>query len=73
MGSATLLGLPGNPVSAFVTGQLFLRPMLRAMQGDPDPALRPQRGILGADQGETGKRTHYMRATPRTRRRPARS
>ncbi len=32
-------GLPGNPVSAMVTFQLFVRPALRAMQGaDPEAA-----------------------------------
>nr|WP_246047769.1 molybdopterin-binding protein [Hankyongella ginsenosidimutans] len=29
LGSAIALGLPGNPVSAFVTAQLFLLPLLR--------------------------------------------
>lgn len=62
MGRATLLGLPGNPVSAFVCAHLFLRPMLRAMQGDPAPAPQPSLGVLGVDVGETGNRTHYMRA-----------
>jgi molybdopterin molybdotransferase len=62
MGRTVLLGLPGNPVSAFVCAQLFLRPMLRAMQGDPAPAPHPLTGVLGADAAETGPRTHYMRA-----------
>lgn len=62
MGRAAFLGLPGNPVSAFVCAQLFLRPMLRAMQGDPAPAPQPLPAVLGADVGETGPRSHYMRA-----------
>ena len=33
LGGATVIGLPGNPVSALVTFELFVRPMLRAMQG----------------------------------------
>ncbi len=32
-----LLALPGNPVSAWVTFELFARPMLRAMSGDAEP------------------------------------
>jgi len=37
--SVTVFGLPGNPVSAMVTFQLFVRPALRALQGaDPDAA-----------------------------------
>lgn len=33
LGSQIVLGLPGNPSSAFVTAYLFLLPLLRAMQG----------------------------------------
>ncbi len=62
MGAAVMLGLPGNPVSAIVCAHLFLLPLLRAMQGDPAPAPRPRRALLGADTGPTGPRTHYMRA-----------
>lgn len=32
-GAATVIGLPGNPVSALVTFELFVRPLLRAMLG----------------------------------------
>ena len=43
LGRVPVLGLPGNPVSAFVCAHLFLRPMLRAMQGNPAPAPQPMR------------------------------
>ena len=33
MGSAAMVGLPGNPVSAMVCGHVFLAPMIRAMLG----------------------------------------
>jgi molybdopterin molybdotransferase len=33
LGGATIIGLPGNPVSALVTFELFVRPVIRAMQG----------------------------------------
>ena len=36
LGHALVLGLPGNPVAAFVCGLLFLKPLLRALQGDPE-------------------------------------
>jgi molybdopterin molybdotransferase len=62
MGGSVLLGLPGNPVAAFVCAQLFLRPMMRALQGDPAPGPRPRQAILATDVTETGPRTHYMRA-----------
>jgi molybdopterin molybdotransferase len=38
-------GLPGNPVSAIVTFQLFARPALRALQG-ADPSSTRSRAIL---------------------------
>lgn len=36
-GRVPVLGLPGNPVSAWVTFELFVRPGLRKMLGDPRP------------------------------------
>jgi len=60
---AAMLGLPGNPVSSIVCAHLFLLPLIRAMQGDPDPLPRPGPAVLGADTGPAGPRTHYMRAT----------
>jgi molybdenum cofactor synthesis domain-containing protein len=35
-----LFGLPGNPVSSFVTFELFVRPVLRRLAGHPDPIGR---------------------------------
>lgn len=58
-----MVGLPGNPVSAMVCGQVFLQPMLRAMMGfDRAPAPRIQLP-LASDIGANGPREHYMRAT----------
>ncbi|OWY10254.1 molybdopterin molybdenumtransferase MoeA [Thioclava sp. F42-5] len=62
MGEAAMLGLPGNPVSATVCAELFLRPMLRKLSGLP-PETRVKQAILATDTGPTGPRTHYMRAT----------
>ncbi len=38
-----LFGLPGNPVSVFVTFELFVRPLLRALAGHTRPFDRPVR------------------------------
>jgi molybdenum cofactor synthesis domain-containing protein len=38
--SVLLFGLPGNPVSSFVTFELFVRPVLRTLAGHPDPVGR---------------------------------
>jgi molybdopterin molybdotransferase len=63
LGDAVMLGLPGNPVSAIVCGHLFLLPLLRALQGLPDPAPVMRRAVLGCDLPPNGPRAHYMRAT----------
>lgn len=57
------LALPGNPVSAIVTYELFGRPMLRAMCGDPSPLPRMIRVIL--EDAVTPDRTLdlYLRVT----------
>ena len=39
-GQALAFGLPGNPVSAMVTFQLFVRPALAALQGADPSATR---------------------------------
>lgn len=45
-GQALLFGLPGNPVSSFVTFELFVRPAIRALAGRRD-LLRPiDRAVL---------------------------
>ena len=58
-----MIGLPGNPVSALVTGRLFVLPALAAMQGLPSESHAPQKAILLKDLPENGPRAHYMRAT----------
>lgn len=61
VGSRPVLGLPGNPASALVCGQLFLKPIVRAMLGQaPEPELR--RARLGKALAANGPREHYLRA-----------
>lgn len=62
MGNAMMVGLPGNPVSAMVCGQVFLVPVVRAMQGLEKRARRPRTAKLAASIGPNGPREHYMRA-----------
>ncbi len=61
-GSAAMVGLPGNPVSAMVCGHVFLRPMLRVMQGLGAAPLSRLTARLGHDMPQGGPREHYMRA-----------
>ncbi|OYY90028.1 MAG: molybdopterin molybdenumtransferase MoeA [Sphingomonas sp. 28-66-16] len=61
LGRAIVLGLPGNPVSAFVTAHLFLRPLIAAMGGAADPLPRSLQAILGAPLPANGPRQDYLR------------
>lgn len=56
---ARLFGLPGNPVSSFVTFELFVRPMLRRLAGHGDLSGRSVvRAWLGdAVRSAAGRRT----------------
>jgi len=56
-----LLGLPGNPASAFVCAEMFLHPILNAYQGAASaPAMVLAR--LDSDLPANGNREHWMRA-----------
>ena len=58
---AMMIGLPGNPVSAMVCGQVFLAPVLRAMLGlGQAPAPELTAPLAEAIQAN-GPREHYMR------------
>ncbi|MFE6158568.1 gephyrin-like molybdotransferase Glp [Streptomyces sp. NPDC056486] len=54
-----LLALPGNPVSSYVSFELFVRPAVRALMGLPDVHRATARAVLSADKTLTspaGKR-----------------
>jgi molybdopterin molybdotransferase len=58
-----LFGLPGNPVSAFVTFLLLVRPALLRWQGATDLALPRVPGVLTEPLANPGERRHFMRVT----------
>lgn len=60
-GDQHVLGLPGNPISAFVCALLFARPLVDQMMGRPAPL--PQGVLLptSTDLPQNGPRAHYMR------------
>ncbi|MFT3708635.1 MAG: molybdopterin molybdotransferase MoeA [Archangium sp.] len=61
-GDTFVFGLPGNPVSAMVTFELFVRPALRVLQGLP--AFPPHRqAFLGAPVHKAAGLRHFIRAT----------
>jgi molybdopterin molybdotransferase len=57
-----VFGLPGNPVSALVGFELFVRPAIRALQGVPEPLPRYDRGRLGAARRRNRQRDELLRA-----------
>src|SRR3984957_7536035 len=64
LGDMRVLGLPGNPTSSMVCSILFLRPLLRALHGEPDPGVDPsQPGRLAVDLPANGVRQDYMRGS----------
>jgi molybdopterin molybdotransferase len=63
VGKTRVLGLPGNPVAAYVCSVVFLLPLLRKLQGMNDPIPKPQPAILGADVWENDHRADYIRST----------
>jgi molybdopterin molybdotransferase len=54
-------GLPGNPVSAFVTFLLLVRPALLRWQGAREIGLRVQWGELAEPLPNPGERRHFVR------------
>jgi molybdopterin molybdotransferase len=59
----TLLGLPGNPVSAFICSLLFLVPVIRKLSGDPEAGQdKSEPALLGFDVPANKDRQDYQRA-----------
>ncbi|HJS09822.1 gephyrin-like molybdotransferase Glp [Sphingopyxis sp.] len=62
IGDATLLGLPGNPSSAYVTATLFLLPLVRHLARARDPFPAVHRAPIAGALAEGGTRRDYLRA-----------
>ncbi len=60
-GTQVILGLPGNPVSSFVTCFLFALPLIRAAMGDPSPLPRSARLVAGEALSAVGTRREFLR------------
>ncbi|MER6196896.1 gephyrin-like molybdotransferase Glp [Streptomyces sp. NPDC001586] len=60
-----LLALPGNPVSSYVSFELFVRPAIRTLMGLPEPEVRRPsvRAVLKADKalGSPAGRRQFLR------------
>ena len=62
LGPMHVLGLPGNPVSAYVCAVLFLVPLIRQLAGRSDVAPAPDTARLGRDLPANDERADYLRA-----------
>ncbi len=60
-GGRLVLGLPGNPVSAYVTAFLFLKPLVAVLSGAADPLPRATLATLDASLPACGDRTDHVR------------
>src|SRR5882724_10489391 len=62
LGPMRVLGLPGNPVSSYVCGFLFMTPLIRALSGRQDIDHPLETAVLGAGLPENDQRQDYLRA-----------
>jgi molybdopterin molybdotransferase len=63
LGAMPMLGLPGNPVSAFVCSFLFLRPAIDRLLGLPGEAPATEPARLTTPLKPNDQREDYIRAT----------
>jgi molybdopterin molybdotransferase len=61
-GRVHALGLPGNPVSTLITGQLFLVPLVKAMLGRDDVLPVVETAVLAVPLGANDLRRDFLRA-----------
>jgi molybdopterin molybdotransferase len=62
LGPMRVIGLPGNPVSSYVCGFLFLVPLIRALSGRADVHHSRETALLGRDLAANDQREDYLRA-----------
>ena len=61
LGGKCLFGLPGNPVSAFITFLVLVRPAILRMQGASDLSLPSHPAVLAEPLQNRGGRRHFLR------------
>src|SRR5882672_3303520 len=62
LGAMRVIGLPGNPVSSYVCGFLFLVPLIRALSGRASVHHASATALLGRDVAANDQREDYLRA-----------
>jgi molybdopterin molybdotransferase len=63
LGDMHVLGLPGNPVSAYVCSILFMVPLIRRLVGRRDIDVQQETAVLSCDLPANDERADYLRAT----------
>jgi molybdopterin molybdotransferase len=63
LGGSRVLGLPGNPVSAFVCAFLFLIPLIRRLSGREDIRHATEQALLGCALPANDERQDYLRSS----------
>src|ERR1700742_2941668 len=62
LGSMRVIGLPGNPVSSYVCGFLFMAPLIRSLSGRATIHHVRESALLGRDVAANDQREDYLRA-----------
>jgi molybdopterin molybdotransferase len=62
LGAMRVIGLPGNPVSSYVCGFLFLVPLIRRLSGRSAVHHRRETALLGRNAAANDLREDYLRA-----------
>jgi len=62
LGAMRVIGLPGNPVSSYVCGFLFLVPLIRTLSGRSAVHHRREAALLGRNVAANDLREDYLRA-----------
>lgn len=62
LGAMRVIGLPGNPVSSYVCGFLFMVPLIRALSGRSVIHHHREHAVLGRYVGANDQREDYLRA-----------
>ncbi len=61
VGAAHFIGLPGNPVSSFVTFLLLVRPFILSLQGAHETGVQPIAATADFDWPKADKRREFLR------------
>jgi len=62
LGAMRVVGVPGNPVSAYVCTMLFVVPLIRSLSGRSDVHPVREDALLGCDVAANDVREDYLRA-----------